>query len=655
MSSPVTPFPNLVMPAQTAVPETVSVPAAPPEMLSLPAGTVLPGVLTPSEVPAAPPVLTVTLPDGREIEFPVRTPHAPAASTAVSIKIMPQEIKDLLSLRIHNSAPLPDIKKAAEALETAAPKEMAVIAPHSRPITAEAIVLRSVPEQIARLMPDLISPEQPVLPGGAKIPVEIIPEENVLPVLGKAEPPQTMAESIQKAPLPVPPAEETIKIIELPKDGTVPAVQETKPAPGIQPSPAAPPPSATVLPGQPAPIPPRPASVPAAPVLPDIVQTPEVPAKPVTEALTVYADIAEPLTGKTDILPQAKTTVLTEQLKNEMLRTVREIFKSPEKTDRAAPVPAEGKDKNPQSVLQTPPKTPAPSPASDTVKGVIFAPGKESPVLIATGSGVLALADKVQLPHLTPVLVKLPPAPVFSQPLLLEQEPLPAFKNTWTVLAHALETLRQTDAAAFEAVKNILPQTGNKLPALMLSFMNAAAQGTPFAAWFGEANTAALKGMGEKGETLLRRLEKEFSASPKKATDGQNSWKGWDIPLLSGSVVEPVSLFLQRPPEDMDRPVNQKMTTGNGVRFVLDLNLSKLGKMQMEGLAHRRERIFELTIRHRDDLPSAFDAKVHFLFTETLSALNYAGTIQVKKTDDFIVFTPEETPDGKTSGRGVLV
>lgn len=649
MSSPVTSFPNLVMPAQTAVPETVSVPAAPPEMLELPAGTVLPGVIKPSEIPSVPPVLTVTLPDGQEIDFPVRTPHALSAETAVSIKIMPQEIKDILSIKIHHSAPLPDIKKAAEALETATPKETAVITPQTRPITTEALVLRSVPEQIARLMPDLVSPEQPVLPGGTKLSVEIMPEQNALPVLGK---PQVLpgTPSVQNAPLPAKPVEETIKIIELPKDNTAaPSVQETKPAAGTQPPRAIPLPSATV--------PPSPAARPlsAAPVLPGMPQMPEAQPKPVPEALTVYADIAEPLAGKTDILPQAKTAVLTEQLKNEMLQTVREIFKSPEKTGQPASIPAEGKDTNLQSVPQGPSKTEQTFPSGTAVKGVVFAPAKESPVMIATGSGVLALADKVQLPHLMPVLVKLPPVSFFSQPLLLEQEPLPAFKNTWTVLAHALETLQQTDAAAFEAVKNILPRTGNKLPALMLSFMNAAAQGTPFAAWFGETNAAILKGMGEKGETLLRRLEKEFSASPKKATDGQNSWKGWDIPLLSGSVVEPVSLFLQRPPEDMDKPVSRKMTTGNGVRFVLDLNLTRLGKMQMEGLAHRRERIFELTIRHKDDVPSFFDAKVHSLFTETLSALNYAGTIQVKKTDDFILFMPEETPDGKSSRRGVLV
>lgn len=82
-------------------------------------------------------------------------------------------------------------------------------------------------------------------------------------------------------------------------------------------------------------------------------------------------------------------------------------------------------------------------------------------------------------------------------------------------MTNALDTLKQTDQAAYEAVKNILPQTGNKLPALMLSFMRAAAQGVSLTSFIGEANVSALRAT-ERGERLLKRLEKEFSASPKK-------------------------------------------------------------------------------------------------------------------------------------------
>ena len=146
-------------------------------------------------------------------------------------------------------------------------------------------------------------------------------------------------------------------------------------------------------------------------------------------------------------------------------------------------------------------------------------------MMVATKVGVLAVDAKILLPPLTPVSLQItdiqPPGAT-----LIEKDPLPSFRTSWTILAHALETLEQTDAAAAEAVKRILPQAGNRLPALMMSYVQAAVQGQSFASWLGEANVAALRKTGTKGENILRRLEKEFSASGKKATDGRTSWRG---------------------------------------------------------------------------------------------------------------------------------
>ena len=79
------------------------------------------------------------------------------------------------------------------------------------------------------------------------------------------------------------------------------------------------------------------------------------------------------------------------------------------------------------------------------------------------------------------------------------------------------------------------------------------------------------------------------------------------------------------------------------MRFVVDLSLSRLGKIQLEGLAHRQNRTFSLTIRTQNVLPDGAEAHIKFLFTQTLSALSYAGGVQVRQTNDFIDFAPLET------------
>lgn len=654
MSSPVTTFQTLGTTAQPAVSAAVSVTDAPVRLQSLPAGTVLPAIVTPPATPAELPFITVTLPDGEEISFSAKLPHIPNIETPVSLKILPPEIKNALSFRIHFSAPLPNVKEAAQALQSAAETQSAVIESPAKPITVQAFVLKSVPEQIAALMPELDDGTPlPALTADSKVNVELRPDQNALPALGRPETP-VLPSDPQNTPIPQTPADEIVKIIELPKDisadsrvvsekiptavsatGTektiLPITQIQTTEPDLQPhfffvpekEQAG---SAAVLPTR------ETAVFPARPF-------PAAPTEQQSAAAEVKNIPSFPLKTPTTAPAESGQTAPSSFPIKEIPQTDSSAQSRPPETNTTAV-------SEKPAFLQERPFLSAPA----AVRGIIFHSQTDHQPLIVTKIGVLAVEEKIRLPHLTPVIAKILPLPGKDGLPVMPKDPLPEFKNTWTVLTNALETLRQTDQAAFEAVKNILPQTGNKLPALMLSFMHAAAQGVSFTSFIGEANVSALRAT-EKGERLLKRLEKEFSASPKKATDGQNTWKGWDIPFLSGSVVEPVSLYLQRP-SDSDLQRNASLKNQRGVRFVLDLNLTKLGRLQMEGLARRPERRFDLILRHQNDLPSSFDARVQSIFVQTLSALNYTGTIKVDQTNDFIVFTPHQDNEIK---RGVLV
>ncbi len=607
MSSPVTSFQALGLTAPSAFSTAVTLVDAPEQLRTLPAGSVLPAVLTPPETPDQTPVLTLNIPDGEQLVLRVKPAHVPPLATPVTIKILPPEFKEAVSFRIHFSAPLPDIGEAAQtmaAMPETTPAASVSAAP-VRPVATQAFVVRSVPEQVAALIAEIDDiPLETPLPPDVPVAVELTPEQNALPVLTRPQTPDIPAD-LTKAPLPQKGADELVKVIEMPRD--IPETPTTT-QPRQQPSPV----SDVSVPVPPSPLP----SVETSVVQPVAVESP-APAIDVPAAVSVSIK-ASPVPAQT---PAAS----------------------------AAPV----FDGTPPSAAPPLPFQPPESAVKDApvLKGIVFHPDDSRPVLIATKSGALALDTAVRLPHLTPVSVKILPPAVPAAPVL-EKTPLPEFKNTWTVLTHALDTLRQTDETAFETVKAALPQTGGKLPALMLSYMNAAAQGVSFSDFIGEANVAALA-KTENGASLLKRLEREFSTAAKKTTDGKNEWKGWDIPLLSGSVVEPVSLYLQRPNTDEFRRAQTDRKQA-GVRFAVDVNLTRLGKMQLEGLAHRQTRRFDLILRHQNPLPPDFDAAVRNIFTQTLTALNYTGTVRVDKTDDFIVFTPD-TAENDAVKRGVLV
>lgn len=657
MSSPVTTFQTLGMTAQTAVSAAVSVTDVPEQLQSQPTGTVLPAVITPPRVPTELPIITVTLPDGTEMAFPAKLPHVPGVETPVSLKILPPEVKNVLSFRLHFSAPLPDIKEAARALEAALKTQSAVIESPVKPISVQAFVLKSVPEQIAALLPEPEKSEPlPRLNIDGKINIELTPDQNALPALTRrdiaAAPP-----GIQATPMPQAPADEIIKVIEMPKE--IPDTEQMPRPPlpaaaGFAETPKAG--NSSVFMAQ------TTAALPAD--LPenfsfDAQKNPSLPSFLQTPKSVVVPDFAP--TGKTENQPGTSdikdnaSPVFLKTPQNPFVREEKAVLAASQKDPSSAPFPVRQSFEAQQNASAPPNFSPvrqdsSPASAATMLQGTVFLPQEDQIPLIITKIGVLAVEEKIHLPHLTPVHVKVLSLPVENESPIMPKTPLPEFKNTWTVLTDALETLRQTDQTAFEAVKNILPHVGNRLPALMLSFMNAAAQNVSFSSFIGEANVSALRAT-PKGERLLKQLEKEFSASPKKATDGQNSWNGWDIPFLSGSVVEPVSLYLQRPSDgDLQRGSVEKQR--RNVRFVLDLNLTKLGKIQMEGLACRSERRFDLILRHQNDFPAFFDNTIQNIFTQTLSALNYTGLVKVDRTNDFILFAPDQ---GGNIKRGVLV
>ena len=635
MSDPVISFQNSGLPAQTLSTATViSLPDAPPEMLQLPAGSVLPAVIVPPETSSEQFSLQMILPDGKQLDVPVKLVHSLSVPTPVSIKILPFDAKKPPAIRIHFSAPLPDIKKAIQEMPEALRSENPVFTPvRNSSFPVRAFVLHSVPEQISALMNEMEAPagqNPPPLKPNQAIRLELSPQSEQTPDLPTAQtagkPP--MPETEQTAS---PNATQTSAEISRPVLQTAvlssPESSDILPVPTERPSTVAPPVKESLsLPEQTQAAPP--VQTAETQVMPEgTVSTPAMPQQE-TEAAALQAQ------APTDVQATAASSASEPAVVQDNI---------PASTENSVLRPeAEQTSSVPSAVPEKPERNPA---VHAPFKGVVFDLKERSAPLVVTKIGVLALEEKIQLPHLTPVTVRITEISEPTSFLPAGHSDFPVFQG----IEKTLDLLQKTDTAVFESFKNILPQTGNKLPAQIASFIHAISQNAPAVAFIGEANVAAIQSLGEKGHSLLTQIEKEIKAAPKKVSDGHNSWKGWTVPFLSGAIVEPVSLYLQKPQEDGHR---QKGTASkpNAVRFVLDLNLSRLGKLQMDGLAHRNERRFDLIVRHQNDLPDAFDEKIRFLFTQTLTALNYTGTVNVDHTDDFIVLTEQVEAETK---RGV--
>lgn len=611
----------------------------PAELTRLPAGTVLTADVVAYTDTQNACVLNVALPDGSTVAFQTNAAFPESAGNTVSFKILPNEAApDTLTVRL--IAPkTPDDAPHAQTSVSAAASDVVV---QNAPVVSGRI-LQNIPPQLDLSLFEPPAPDS--LPKGAQLELRLIaieppaarPQAAAQPVLSPNTPDSATALPADSAPQAV-----------LPQPA--PTMKENAPvSAAFAPQPPAPtlenPPQISVLP-MPSDATPSEAAgqttaqtitPPAVPAL----SASDIPAPSITPVLKENAPLDAPLPPQ-----QANPAQTTPQAQT-----------APADSQSFAPV-APSVDFSPVSALPDAPENAAstqPATSGKTasvpseIKGVFVQPKASEPPMIVSGAGVIALNEKISVPHLSTLTLKIVsltppeiPVPDFS----------PAQENAspWNVLNEAISALEQVNAPAVDALKAVLVQTGNKMPALMLNYLNAVNAGADVRAWLGDANVRALESLGKRGQAVLKQLEKEFSSGAKKMTDGKSVWKGYDIPFMTGTAVEPVSLYLQQSSEALEERAKNKPAPVTAVRFVLDLNLTKLGRVQLEGLSQRAKRSFNLNIRHAYPFDASFEDRVRALFTKTLDALNYTGVVALKRTDEFIEIKEERAAPAASDG-----
>lgn len=611
----------------------------PAELTRLPAGTVLTADVVAYTDTQNACVLNVALPDGSTVAFQTNAAFPESAGNTVSFKILPNETApDTLTVRL--IAPkTPDGAPQAQAPVSAAANDVVV---QNAPVVSGRI-LQNIPPQLDLSLFEPPAPDS--LPKGAQLELRLIAVEP------PAAHPQAAAQPVLS---PNAPASATA----LPADSAPQAVL-------LQPAPTpktdapvsaafAPQPSAPTLenPPQIAVLPMTPEATPSEAVGQTTAQTIAPPAAPALSASDIPAPSIAPV-----LKDNAPLDAPPPPQQANPAQTTPQVQTAPADSQSFAPAlsssdfsPVSAPPDAPENAASTQPATfGKPASVPSEIKGVFVQPKASEPPMIVSGAGVIALNEKISVPHLSTLTLKIVsltppeiPVPDFS----------PAQENAspWNVLNEAISALEQVDAPAVDALKAVLVQTGDKMPALMLNYLNAVNAGADVRAWLGDANVRALESLGKRGQAVLKQLEKEFSSGAKKMSDGKSVWKGYDIPFMTGTAVEPVSLYLQQSSEALEERAKNKPAPVTAVRFVLDLNLTKLGRVQLEGLSQRAKRSFNLNIRHAYPFDAAFEDRVRALFTKTLDALNYTGVVALKRTDEFIEIKEERAAPAASDG-----
>lgn len=265
--------------------------------------------------------------------------------------------------------------------------------------------------------------------------------------------------------------------------------------------------------------------------------------------------------------------------------------------------------------------------------------------IVETRLGTLALMTKTPLEQGSKLILEMTntppkPAPGPEASGFWLREGLAQSKDGWPNLADALGALKTANPSIHQSVvQNALPAADNRLAANMLFFLSAL-RGGDVRGWIGQ-NAASL--LQARAPDMLMRLGDDFQQLARSHDEpGSTDWRLAVLPFLNGGSIEPVRLFMRGRKKDDDGE-------SEATRFVVDVDLSQIGKLQLDGLVRAERKHVDLIVRTERPLPDVMRQDISDIFREAGELTGLGGGLSFQASPPgFIDFTKgsQMPPDG---------
>ncbi|MEH6402521.1 MAG: hypothetical protein V7750_04060 [Sneathiella sp.] len=241
---------------------------------------------------------------------------------------------------------------------------------------------------------------------------------------------------------------------------------------------------------------------------------------------------------------------------------------------------------------------------------------------VGTRLNVTLLENMQQFPLPAP----LPPSSIFK----LSHIPV---MNNWENLGSALNLIAaQNPDLARSILNSRIPSANTQLGSSLLFLLSALNVGN-MDKWLGQDFRKALETMGNKD--LLLKLDDDFSILAKANSEpGGQDWKALAFPFFDGEALRQLKLFYRR------RESEEGEKEDDSTRFVIELDLSKTGPVQLDGLFHKSR--FDLVFRTQMDVAEELRQQVLKIFNSNLEITGIHGSLVFKRTIPFPVHPSEE-------------
>jgi len=292
-----------------------------------------------------------------------------------------------------------------------------------------------------------------------------------------------------------------------------------------------------------------------------------------------------------------------------------------------------------------------------TVTGIVIGNEPTGEALVQTGFGIIRLQPGTQLPTGSSIsfeLVKttLPQTQLNAQATQDLPASLTELAHQWGSLVQIFGLLSGRDSAGgMDFIQPNMPWlTSNPNPQSLISpqnvptglmFFMSALKGEDFKSWIGRHNIQWLEDNGHEG--LVRKASGEFSAMAKQFNESSASqqWQTLLFPIAVDGEVQQARLFVKR---DKKQGGNRQENEGDDTRFVVEIELSQLGEVQMDGFVRKapgqqadQPVHFDLLIRTKAALPADVQRDIMSIYTSTGELTGYQGSLQFQSVKEFPV------------------
>lgn len=216
---------------------------------------------------------------------------------------------------------------------------------------------------------------------------------------------------------------------------------------------------------------------------------------------------------------------------------------------------------------------------------------------------------------------------------------LPAL-NAWPQMAEMFdEVLSQLTPAQAQSLLNVIPRpagAGFQFTAAALLFI-AAANGGEISGWMGSRAQNLIQNSSDSKKDTINRLMSDIgkmtgrpaSSDPQAPASAQgNDWRGYTLPALFGMDLSKIHMWTKPFGDDSNDNSPDK---SRGTRFIVDLELSRMGNVQLDGLVQPYAKRLDLALKTEHDFAPNVRQHLRETWHSTLKSIDMTGQIDFQK------------------------